>query len=116
MASGSIDAERLTSLRDELGDEEFHSIVNLYLEEASKRISGLSVALERGDTKTVKFTAHTLKGSSSTLGAKRMQSLCADLQEAAASDLDGCRQLVDEVSGELGTLRRLLVAADGVEL
>ena len=46
----------------------------------------LAEAITAGDRDRIRSLAHTLKGSSASLGAKRLATLCAELEERSADD------------------------------
>jgi HPt (histidine-containing phosphotransfer) domain-containing protein len=66
-------------------------------------------ALERGDRQTLELAAHSLKGSSSTMGATRMAALCALLEEIGHDGtLDRAAPLVDRLDTEFSLVQREL--------
>ncbi|MBI3848504.1 MAG: response regulator [Planctomycetes bacterium] len=66
-------------------------------------------ALRRGDAHALERAAHSLKGSSGSLGAARVAALCQRLQEIGrAGMIDGAEPLVDELDHELGEAKAAL--------
>ncbi|MHB8509110.1 MAG: response regulator [Candidatus Dormibacteria bacterium] len=111
-----LDQQTLSWLR-ELGTSEFDKLVNLFLEDGALRIAGLREASAKGDAKTIGELAHSLKGSSATLGASVLADRCAQLQMAVlAGHEKGVLELVDavasEFSGASAALRRELTVLD----
>jgi HPt (histidine-containing phosphotransfer) domain-containing protein len=86
-------------------------LITVYLQEAPARIAALHEAVAHGDAGRVEEVAHGLKGSSAELGAPRMASLCAALQEAAgAHDLSQTTAQVAELTNEFMSVRTALEA------
>jgi len=56
----------------------------LRLDETPQRLEGMRQALIRTDGKDLTFLAHSLKGSSAQIGAVRVASLSAELEEKGA--------------------------------
>ena len=73
----------LAQLGDTFGDEaEFLAeMYGIYVEDAGNRLAELDSALAADDSEKVKSTAHTLKGSSGSVGAERMSALAAELEQ-----------------------------------
>ena len=63
-------------------------LIDQYLEEAAAQVEMLKQARLRHDAVVLKSTAHSLKGSSATIGAKRLASLCADMERRSAGGSD----------------------------
>ena len=81
----------------------------MYLDNARSGLATLQKALEEGDASTVQRVAHTLRGSSSNMGAKRMASLLAKLQDVGASQIisDG-PELLERLEAEFERVRPAL--------
>ncbi len=56
-------------------------LVKIFLSDTPGKISIIKTALEKNDIKSIEYTAHSLKSSSGTLGAKRLSELCAELEK-----------------------------------
>jgi len=91
--AGPLDEAVLASLRE--GDPEsaagfLKALVDGFTREAPICIGRLREALEQNDAPRLAEAAHALKGSSAVLGASRMASLCAELQDLGrAGHMDG---------------------------
>jgi PAS domain S-box-containing protein len=110
-SENAIDAEHLAQLRDVMEDE-FVDLLQTYLENSPKEISKLKAALAQGDTEAVVKSAHTLKGSSSNLGAVRLSSLCKQIESnGRAGQLDEqTRALYEAVEQEFVAVRTRFLA------
>lgn len=89
-------------------------LVTLFLDDAARRLVSLEDALARGERQVLMRAAHTLRSSSSNVGARRVERICAEL-EAIARDGEVCdaafkvRELVRAVAAvrdTYGALRR----------
>jgi CheY-like chemotaxis protein len=96
-----------------LGDSKMLAeLVGIFLDDARASIEALGEAVEAGDAPTVERVAHSLKGSSGNMGARRMARACARLQDAGASGdlarapglLAGLREEFDRVRPALASL------------
>ena len=96
-------------------------LIDLFVEDADKRIEAIKQAAERNDWHTIKEQAHGLKGSSGNIGANRIHELSNRLTEianensapkSAATQLSGKRmeRLVADLRAEFEKVRRILTA------
>lgn len=76
-----IDWNKVSELRDEIGDEDFGEVVELFLEEVDEAIEELRNGVENGH---VEARLHFLKGSAMNLGFREFSMLCADGEAKAA--------------------------------
>ena len=90
MSNGvSIDPEAIENLRSlspDDGDVFLKDIIGIFIEDTPARIAELRQALTDADT--VRFTraAHSIKGSSSNLGAIALRDIAADLEQKSRQD------------------------------
>jgi two-component system chemotaxis response regulator CheY len=87
-----------------LDDHMLTELVPLYFEQAAKHLIALGGAIGRKESLAVSRTAHTLKGSSSTLGAEYVAEIAAELETMAKTgDLsaahDALTRLGDGIDG-----------------
>ncbi len=68
------------------GDDARAQLIGLFLEQSATGIAQLGDALASGDLSTVGGVAHSLKGSSATVGAVGMSQVCGQLCEAATRE------------------------------
>lgn len=103
-----MDQEMLAELQDIMGAD-FATLVESWRRDTRNRMSAIEQALETGDAAALRQTAHSLKGSSSNLGARCVVSVCIELEKlanlkdlaGAATQLDALRQAVDSAEQEL---------------
>ena len=78
-----IDPEAIQTLRDLNpgdNDEFLRDITGIFLEDTPLRIKELETSLEKGDAPTFVRAAHTIKGSSSNLGALALRATAERLE------------------------------------
>lgn len=79
-----IDHATLNELREALG-EELDSIVQMYVDGLAEQASALVAQLAAGDLATLRRSAHSLKGSSVSMGAQAMGARAAEIEKLAAT-------------------------------
>jgi two-component system, sensor histidine kinase and response regulator len=111
---GPVDQEALARLRRLQGEDEPDIVADLagmFLNDAHSRLVAVEEALQKGDVPAVERAAHTLKGGSGSMGARRMSGLCAQLEHVGASgDLSQGSGLLGRIREELGRVERALKA------
>ena len=86
-------------------------LIALFLEGTLLQFAALREALKNEDAQSVERIAHTLKGSCGNMGALRMATLCAELQEAGSSgDLALALGLLYQLETEFERVRTALAA------
>jgi HPt (histidine-containing phosphotransfer) domain-containing protein len=114
-----IDPEAIANLRELNpgdGGEFLREIIGIYLEDTPKRLAELHSGLATGDTATFSRAAHTIKGSSSNVGAMALRAVAERLEMMSrATGLAGVEPLVAECEAQFALaaeeLRRLVPAA-----
>jgi len=108
--SGPIDVRRLRESLTEIGvPAVFRELVGVFLHETPERIVTLRRAAAAGDRRTVKFVAHTLKGTCGYLGARGLARICQELEGVSAGGaMTGGQPLLDELEAEFGRVRAAL--------
>ncbi|HVE46726.1 MAG TPA: Hpt domain-containing protein [Acidimicrobiales bacterium] len=87
-------------------------LAELFVEDVPMRLESLRSALRQRDMRTVGQLAHTLKGSSSNLGAFQLASTCAALQSATHdASPSATAALVEAIARDWELVRDLLPAA-----
>ena len=86
-------------------------LVELFLQDSMPRLEQLEKAIRSNDTSQIIAIAHTLKGSASNLGARKLASFYATLEkQAKASDLTAAITLLEALKGELRNVQTVLYA------
>ncbi|MEJ7872137.1 MAG: response regulator, partial [Rubrobacteraceae bacterium] len=104
-----LDRATLEGLRELGGSELIADLGELFSSDTPPRLANLRVAVEGGDAGAVERIAHTLRGSSANIGARRMAELCEELQKAGASkDLSEASKPAERLQAEFERVRRAL--------
>ena len=87
--SDAVDMEVLMSLQDAQMEGEpdlVVELIDLYLEDASAKLAAMREAIARTDEASLRRAAHSLRGSSANLGARRMAAICGELERTGCGD------------------------------
>lgn len=108
-----LDFETLNAfekIKSEDGSDFVIELIDLYLKGTPQRIQAIREAASEKEWIVLKHTAHTLKGSSSTLGLHRVAQACKELEATSlsSSDVDG---LVQTLESRFVEAREALIAA-----
>ncbi len=76
----------LRSLGDEGDDSFLQEILAIYLEDVPLRLADLKTALARADQPFFTRSAHTIKGSSSNVGARQVKALAEKLEHRSKAE------------------------------
>jgi HPt (histidine-containing phosphotransfer) domain-containing protein len=77
-------------------------MARLFIEEAPPLLAAMREAVRKGDHGKLQSAAHTLKGSGSSLGARRLSALSLELeQQGRAHSTLGATAKLDQLEGEL---------------
>ncbi len=81
-------------------------IIDAFLGDMTKRIGAIEQQMSVRDTTGIAATGHSLKGSCSHFGARRLMQLCVELEDIArAGKTDGLRAAVDSMVAESERVR-----------
>jgi CheY-like chemotaxis protein len=87
------------------------SLASLFCQDTPPRLEQLRAALGRGDAAGLAALAHGLRGSAANLGARRMVTICEDIEAQSSSPtLDGIPEAVSELELEFGRVQDALRA------
>jgi PAS domain S-box-containing protein len=110
-ATDPLDRSVILGLRELGGPELLTELGGLFLEDVPSQLEALREAIEGGDAASVERVAHTLKGSCGNMGATRMSTICAELQDVGHSEeLERAVVLVERLGAEFGRVRAALEA------
>lgn len=86
-------------------------LIDLYLEDAPRKLASMLEAAAGADEQSLKREAHSLKGSSASLGAGQVASLCQELERAyCVNSSEQAAALLDRMGQELERARRAFEA------
>ena len=103
--------ENLRALNPDDNDEFLREIAGIFIEDTPKRLSELERSLATGDAVTFARAAHSIKGSSSNLGALALRAAAEKLEhQARAQGLGGVETLLTAVKTEFARAQAELTA------
>lgn len=108
-----IDKEALMELYVDLDEDKelIQEMINLFLEDAAAQLITARHILSEQDSKALGRIAHTLKGSSSYYGAKRLARPCRELEENCAhGNLSVAKLLLTQMDKEFQAVKVVLKA------
>jgi len=81
-------------------------LIDLYAEDTPRRLAAIQSAWAAGDLSALRRAAHGLRGSSASLGARRVELLCEKLERLPGEDLpQGSAMLLTCLDDELARVR-----------
>ncbi|GLT38353.1 hypothetical protein SLA2020_126090 [Shorea laevis] len=117
---------QLQQLQDESNPDFVVEVVSLFFEDSERHLNDLTQSLEQQniDFKRIDAHVHQLKGSSSSIGAQRVQKECINFRGyCEEKNIEGCRKCLQQVRHEyvlvknkletLFKLERQIIAAGG---
>jgi CheY-like chemotaxis protein/HPt (histidine-containing phosphotransfer) domain-containing protein/anti-sigma regulatory factor (Ser/Thr protein kinase) len=100
----------LRELREPNQPDPLRELTDLFLKDAKPRIEKMEAGLNDKDLPRLVSAAHSLKGSASNLGARRLAALCASLEkQAKAGELAEAAQTLGEVKKEFDLVQETLL-------
>ncbi|KAM7254383.1 hypothetical protein ACFE04_003763 [Oxalis oulophora] len=102
---------QLEELQDDTNPNFVEEIVTLFYRDSGRMIANLEQALERRPIDFIKLEnfMHQFKGSSSSIGAKKVKAECTQFKEyCKAGNGDGCVRTMAQVKKEYALLRKKL--------
>lgn len=102
-----LDEEALAELKEVMEDQ-FDVLIQTFIEDSRDRIATLWQALETGNNDGFMRSAHSLKGSSSNIGAPQLGLLCAQAEEAGrAGQMTEARVILGQIEAEFGIVQAM---------
>lgn len=91
------------------GSDVVIELIDLYLHATAQRIITMRNAANAAEWELLKRTAHTLKGSSSTLGLRQMAKICQDMEEASLSSCADVHRLLSLLESKFVEVKPVLI-------
>lgn len=110
MTNSPLEQAIIAELRD-LMAEEFSSLVDLYIDDSSKRLKALQVAVVDNHAQQVNELAHSFKGASSNVGANRLANLLQQVEQAGRNnEVSSIAALMPAIAAEFADVSQALRA------
>ncbi|HEY0239780.1 MAG TPA: response regulator [Friedmanniella sp.] len=103
---GNIDADQiegLAELRTPDGGSLLATFISSFSRRVGDRLDAIRDCVDRSDDEGLAMAAHVLKGSAATIGAVRVASLCAELENGGAAVLVRRPRILEELAAALET-------------
>jgi len=111
----TFDPSRLASFRElqqESSPDLIAELIELYTKDTKERLTELHTAMDNEDMSGLRETVHHLKGSSGSLGIRRMAILCAQFEEELVSnELAGAKIMLAQLEEEFERVEPVLASA-----
>jgi histidine phosphotransfer protein HptB len=106
----AVDEKALAALAEMTGDAALVTeLIDVYLTDTAERVAAMREAATRGDTRAVRRLAHTLRGSSATIGARELAMLGARVEQTFTAGSADARTLLEAVVVEFDRVRARLL-------
>lgn len=108
--SSTVDQAVIDELFDSMGDDGLCAVVSLFIKNGQHLLDTLTASLKEGDHKALHFAAHTMRGTSGSIGANALSVLCKQLDLEVQMDAvqDRMSSLVNEIHIEFEKATREL--------
>lgn len=110
MSEALIDHETLAALEELMGAD-YSMLLNIFQVDTRERISRLRLACGERNRSDLHLAAHSLKGSSSNMGAAQLTELCRQLEFGAEQlPFAELQALLTQVEGQFALICQVLEA------
>ena len=110
----SIDRDIIAGLRDLREPNQpdpLGELIDLFLKDSRGRLQKMETAVAEGDNNGLAAAAHAIKGSASNLGARRLATICANLEKTAKTgDLSEAANILLDIRSEFHRVEQTLAA------
>lgn len=105
-----FDIEALSML-EEIMEDEFPELIQVYIDDSDPRIKALQQALEQKDCTALRDISHSFKGASGNISALPLADLCFKLEEKARIEvLEGIPSLITAIDSEYQNVKSILLS------
>jgi HPt (histidine-containing phosphotransfer) domain-containing protein len=105
-----FDTEALAML-EEIMEDEFPELIQVFIDDSEPRISALLQAYENQDCTSLREIAHSFKGASGNLSALPLADLCFKIEEKARGEnLEGIQPLISAIDVEYQVVKSVLLS------
>jgi len=113
MSAAPLDPETIASIRALAGDEGddfLRELIGIFLEDTPLRFAEMDEALRAGDASKLARAAHSIKGSSSNVGALTLRTEAEALEQKSHHGLEGATEAVQRLRQEFVRTKEALNA------
>ena len=105
-----FDTEALLML-EEIMEDEFPELIQVYITDSDPRINALQQALSDKNCVALRDISHSFKGASGNISALPLADLCFKLEEDARGDnLENISSLISRIDNEYQSVRSILLS------
>ncbi|KAI3463303.1 hypothetical protein Pfo_019966 [Paulownia fortunei] len=104
---------QLEELQDDANPNFVEEVVTLYYRDSARLVQNIEQALDKNPLDFAKLDSymHQFKGSSSSIGAKKVKLECTQFREhCRTGNAEGCRKTFQQLKKEYATLKKKLEA------
>lgn len=102
--------DELLSFSDDGDPELLLDLIQMFLDDGPEKVRAVHEGLQAGDFEKMERAAHSLKGSSGNLGARRLQNTCEKMQIATRNhDLPTSANLTPQLAADYAEVERALL-------
>ena len=113
MNDGAVDFEKLTWLRQQVGEASFADIVADFLADSMSLLDEMRAGLRDGDGEVLERAAHSLMSTSALFGATDLTAICAEIErDAVKKELDLAEPRVENAAEAFGAVEEKLRSLD----
>ena len=99
------------SMLEEIMEDEFPELIQVYIADSDPRVSAPQQALGAKDCTQLRHISHSFKGASGNIAALPLADLCFKLEEyARAENLEGVASLITHIDNEYQSVRSVLLS------
>jgi CheY-like chemotaxis protein/HPt (histidine-containing phosphotransfer) domain-containing protein len=115
LEGSAIDSTVFDTFREDGGGKAFVTeLIDMYLEDSTSRMASLKNAVERRDAAALRLVTHSLKGSSSAVGAGAFAAMCGEMEALARNGtIEGTPALFASLEAEFARVRDALYLEQG---
>ena len=115
MPSGpEVDDAVLRRLAAMIGDTGAEEVIDAYLDDAPKRLADFRRGLDANDLELARRSAHTLKSTAGSLGARRFAEFCEEVEASArVGDAARLREFLPQLEAQLARVLEELRRGSG---
>ncbi|MGD9109976.1 MAG: response regulator [Phycisphaerales bacterium] len=114
-ADNLVDWESVMSICDD--EDVIKQVVEMFLKDSPKCLNSLAEAIKSANPKHIKMYAHSMKGASIQIGAKRLSDIALKLEHAGRDkDMEHVPEMFNELQDEYSKLTLFLSQPNWIEL